>query len=174
MRTIETELHEMLLDVAPDIHELEEQAMIVAEATAQYREAEAHGLGSRTASAGTPAQAHKSRLLDAVLAAMERIAQADGVTMPRRRSASTVGALELDDDDFSGASLKSLGIRLSGAMGDMAVLDDDDFESMLKGDDEDDDGIWDIEDIYNNDLGRDSLYSAFGKQKKHRSQSLGR
>ena len=171
MRTIETELHDMLLDVASDIHEFDEQAMIVAEATAQYREAEARGLGSRTASSAVaPAQAHKSRLLDAVLVAMESFAQADGVQT--RIATSTI--VDVDDDDFGGTTtLKSLGIRLSGTIGDMTVLDDEDFENLFNKEDADDDGLWEIEDIYGDELGRDSQYSAFGKQKKHRSQSLG-
>lgn len=152
----------MLLNVAPDIHRFDEQAMIVAEATAQYKESEACGFKTRSASLGS-AGSHNSRLLDAVLAAMERVAQ---VETP---AASDVFATGL----FREATLKSLGIRLGGTMGDMAVLDDEDFDHLFNEDSEgkDDKGLWEVEDIYGDESGRDSIYSVLGKQKKHRSES---
>lgn len=73
MQTIESELHDVLLDIAPDMHDYDEQAMIVAEASMIFERvaAKASRSASRRADA---AKVHEARIMDALLQAMGRLA----------------------------------------------------------------------------------------------------
>lgn len=161
MRIIESELHEVLSEIAPDLIEQEEQSLIIAEATALYNEA----LTIRMADSNrhTPEQHHRNCLLDSVLNAMEKMAKAEieqnGEVVLNNRCADI--------------SLVSLGIRLSGAMGDMAILEDDDFDNLFKDDNDLDDNLWNISDIYDDELFRNELYNN-PKQPRHRTDSVAR
>jgi len=66
MHELEAELHQVLLDLAPDIHE-EEQAQIVAEASAIYTSMSKNG--RREAESNV----HEARLADALLQAMGQL-----------------------------------------------------------------------------------------------------
>ena len=73
MLTIESELHDVLLDIAPDMHDYDEQAMIVAEASMIFERVAAKS--SKTASRHTnAAKVHEARMMDALLQAMGRLA----------------------------------------------------------------------------------------------------
>ena len=74
MRTIESQLHEVLLDIAPDIMQEDEQALVIAEAAVMFRRVEARE-SKRTAARHTdPGKLREARLTDALLQAMSCLA----------------------------------------------------------------------------------------------------
>lgn len=130
-RTLEQELHDTLLDIAPETHELTEQAVIVAESAAIYR------AGSTTATrSASKGRLHEARLMDSLLQAMGRLAETDA-----------------DYDDFEGGSVDGIGMSAEqiinraassykasyrsrrmatkGFGDDMDILGDDDLDDLL-------------------------------------------
>jgi len=77
MHELEAELHQVLLDLAPDTHDEEEQARIVAEASLIYSHL------SKSGKREVEARAHESRLADALLQAMGQLDDWDYNDVPQ-------------------------------------------------------------------------------------------
>ena len=76
MRTIESDIHDILLDIAPDAHDLEDQARIVATAAVIFEKAES---SFRKKTAGkdathNPEKVREAQIVDAIFQAMNRLA----------------------------------------------------------------------------------------------------
>jgi hypothetical protein len=164
MRTIESELHGVLLDIAPDMHEDEEQALIVAEASLLYEKAAA----TRSARRTETAKVHEARMMDALLQAMGRLADwtdedGDGAVDGTGLDASQI----VFRAEHAPHRLSSKGFGV-----DMDILNDADMDIFMRPD-VDDHGA----DDYSLDDGEDrhhpELYSVPGYG-SHRSDSNAR
>jgi len=122
MRDIELELHEVLLDLAPDTHDHEEQARIVAEAAAIYRRASQSGKTQRIASD----KLHEARLADSLLQAMGCLADWDGET--DERTMTYIDARGLSADKVVSYAARTL---VSGTSNNFFDLDDSDLDPFI-------------------------------------------
>ena len=123
MRTIESELHDVLLDIAPDMHDYDEQAIIVAEASIIFERvaAKANKTASRRADA---AKVHEAHRMDALLQAMGRLADWSD---PDDNTSATMDAYGLEPEQIVHRASQSSSHRYStkGFGANMDIVGDD-------------------------------------------------
>lgn len=132
MRTVEAELHQMLLDIVPSHGDSDAQARIIAEASAIYKREARFRNGHRTAAADT--RLVEAQMMDALLKAMGQMAEWDDV----------------DDEpeilDVRGMSAEQV-VRAAGRLGTQysdEVVNPEDFDVFFFNEDEGDTKAWDF------------------------------
>jgi hypothetical protein len=161
MSSIESEIHHILLDIDPSLHkDYEEQSVIIAEASANYRFATKNSpirISSKINSN------NEALIIDCLLQAMNSYINIDPPKYAYAANCAECSDEELDYETV----LKN--IRFSGKE-DMSIINDDDLDTFLENS-KDDSSLFDIKDIWDDQRPNSELYSA---QKKHRSDSQAR
>ena len=169
MVTIEAQLHKILAEIAPGMHELDEQANIIAEATDILRLSEASS-GKRLGSA----QFKQPILMDAILLSMNRMA--DWNDDDSEDEYDTINGTGLEPYQIVAKAAYKSSTRAASKWGDMSVLNDEDISQFLtKSKAPKDANGYEIEDqtLEDDTMHPDSQYHTSGTP-RHRTDSLSR
>ena len=159
LNSIESKIHDILLDIDPSLHkDYEEQAIVVAESTANYRIAT-----SKQNIRKSSVSNDEAIMIDCILQAMDTMVKTH---VPKYSYASYF--VQSDEELDYETVLRNL--RFSSQ--DIDVMNDDDLNSFLENQ-EDSDPYFKIADIFDDQRPNSELYQSKG-QKKHRSDSQAR
>jgi hypothetical protein len=160
--SIESQIHRIILDIDPSLQkEYEEQAIIVAEASANYR------LSTKTRSnrvASTQSKNEEALMIDSILGAMNTMIESDTT-----RVAYTGSYIDCSDGDLNYETILKNMRFSSKDFDDMSILNDGDFNSFLENQKKDN-LVYSIEDIFENERPNSQLYVT-KKNKKHHTDS---
>lgn len=150
--TIEAKIHSILLDIDPANNDYEEQSVIVAEATANYR------LAEKSSNMRKAAKEEEAEIIDCILKAINNHAEPDGI----KYSFANDRSLDVEDSryDFYSAMRK---LRIST---DKNIINDSDLDIFFDSDEDKDNLLFDITDGC--DRHNSDVFSPSGR-KKHRS-----
>ncbi len=171
MSQIEKELHEVLLEIAPDSHDYDEQAIIVAEASEIYRCAAAKASARKARASKDEEKIHEARMMDALLQAIGHMAN---WTDEDGDETSVIDGAGLDPDQIvHRASTRAPSYRYStkGFGSNFDILDESDLDYFLNpvG------GEGERKDFFDDSIPthRPDLFTTPGRG-RHRSDSLNR
>ena len=130
MRTIEAQLHELLLDIAPEQHTVAEQARVIAEASEVYSQIYANN--KRVAGKVSESSVvHEAHMMDALLQALASYPSQDD---DDDFGADYVNGIGLDPREIVRHAAAGEGSRHNGSknFGNMDILNDDDLDVFFK------------------------------------------
>ena len=161
LNSIESKIHNILLDIDPSLHaDYEEQAIIVAEASANYRII----TSKKSVKKASKHLNDEALMIDSILQTMNMLVGNN--THKYSYASSPI----LDDGEIDYETVLR-NLRFSSQDFDM-IANDDDLDSFLENR-ESDTSLFDIQDIFDDERPNSELYS-LPKQKKHRSDSQSR
>jgi hypothetical protein len=161
MREIEARLHDMLLEIAPDLYDEGEQARIIAEASAIF------GRSERKASRGSNEMVRESRMMDSILQAIGHLPDWDS------DEPSYIDGRGMTPDQIVKAASRSGGYKPDLGLD---ILNDGDLDVFYGEPDQDPNG-YDMDDIATLKDGDDAhpeTYFFTPGRGRHRSDSQSR
>lgn len=162
LNSIEEKIHHILLDIDPSLHkDYEEQSVIVAEASANYRFA-ANKIQVKTSSKSNVTKNDEALMIDCLLQAMNSFISSDA---PKYSYAN----YNYNSDDELDYETVLSNLRFSG---DMSMINDSDLDTFLENSNNNS-SLFEIKDIFDDERPNSDLYQWLG-HKNHRSDSLAR
>lgn len=137
MRMIEAEIHDILLEIASDAHDYEEQAQIVATAADIFRQSEAqfNQKMMKKASSATPEKLKEALIVDALFQAMghlsdwHKTASIEDYEADAEYNMTYVDGRGLDPEQITRKAAKT--VVGQGQFGSMSILNDEELDEFF-------------------------------------------